>query len=164
MSGSEFVDAPEGGRRSIFIYPEEREGGICHPELHRLVEDRFSWFMQTIVGFNRIPNNPLKGFKMILEYNCCAEGFSYPIHNDAYEKIFSTVIYISPDEGDGTVLYNSDGENPHEIPWKPNCGIAFFRDEYTLHSYHSTVPNRRSLNIILAENDEKQLKRIRYQP
>lgn len=164
MSGPEFVDAPEGGRRSIFIYPEEREGGICHPELHRLVEERFSWFMQKIVGFNRIPHNPLSGFKMVLEYNCCAEGFTYPIHNDAPEKIFSTVIYISPDEGNGTVLYNSDGKNPHEVPWKPNCGVAFFRDEYTLHSYYSNVPNRRSLNIILAENDHEQLRRIRYQP
>ena len=171
MSGPEFVDAPKGGRRSIFIYKEPKEGEhIVQPELLRILEKRFQWFIdelgnpQLLREFDH--TGPVDvGYKIIVEYNVCGEGFEYPIHTDAPEKLYSLVYYISPEEGDGTRINKPNGTEPEAVvEWKPNSALAFSRTPDTLHSYGSSVQNRRTLNIILTTNDEADLRRIRYQP
>lgn len=171
MRGPEFVDAPKGARRSIFIYKEPKEGNhIVNPELLKILEDRFQWFIEELGNPNLLKefdhSGPVEhGYKIIVEYNVCGEGFEYPIHTDAPEKLFSLVLYISPDEADGTRIYNANETGPVEVvPWKPNTALAFDRTPNTMHAYGSSVQNRRTLNVILTTNDEADLKRIRYQP
>jgi len=101
-------------------------------------------------------------YVILIEYSSCGKGFEYPIHNDAPEKLFSIVHYISPDNSEGTKLYNKDRSFHSEAEWRPNNALMFRRTEDTWHSFSSKNFIRQTINIILAEKKEKSLDRIRY--
>ena len=77
--------------------------------------------------------------------------YSYPIHPESRLKKFSFIVYISPNEDNGTHLYISKySKKPNAtVPWKMNSAMLFAGiDEVTWHSY-STLgnENRITLNI-----------------
>lgn len=108
------------------------------------------------------PDVNMDDYAILIEYSSCGKGFEYPIHNDAPEKLFSMVHYISPDNSEGTKLYNKDRSFHSEAEWKPNNALMFRRTEDTWHSYNSKNFVRQTINIILAEKTKKSLDRIRY--
>ena len=68
------------------------------------------------------------------------EDASYPIHEDAPHKIFSVVIYISPQENIGTNLYDSNKNLAKAVEWKPNRALMFCPlDGITWHDYGSST-------------------------
>jgi len=80
------------------------------------------------------------------ELNVVSTGkdYKFRIHNDTYDKLLSVVIYISPDDNKGTILYSTEsGDNPKEIVWVPNRAFIFSRNNTTWHSYESDKINSR---------------------
>lgn len=62
------------------------------------------------------------------------------IHEDAPHKIFTIVIYISPEENTGTQVYDSNKNHIGEIEWKLNRALMFCPlTGITWHSYGSTT-------------------------
>jgi len=64
-------------------------------------------------------------------------NFYYPKHIDAGHRIMTSVLYIHPEDNNGTVLY--DGDEVKEIEWKPNrlflhCSL----DNVTYHDYRAS--------------------------
>lgn len=83
------------------------------------------------------------------ELNIVSTGkdYFYRIHNDIEDKILSGVVYISPEENVGTILYDTEkGENKREIVWKPKKLFIFSRNNDSWHSYESNgITNRVAL-------------------
>lgn len=80
------------------------------------------------------------------ELNIVMSGkdFVWPIHNDSKNKMLSVVIYISPEENEGTWLYDDQaGNNARQIEWKPNRAFIFSRNTDTWHSYKADGKNNR---------------------
>lgn len=92
--------------------------------------------------------------------------FSYYIHADNPNKIWSSVIYISPDENIGTQLYTGreyetsldekDYNLVKELLWKPNDHFVFCSDpEKSYHNYRNNMPkNRFTLCIFIGKFKE----------
>lgn len=143
---------PDKRRISMFILNQEKEGYIYDPWLYDKLVQTFSDAIHGIDWKNYVP---------IFEYNSCPEGYEYPIHVDAPEKILSLVIYIS-NKGDGTVLYDENKNRISQLEWIPNEGFMFLRDDVSWHSYHSSVNHRDTINCILVKKDKKLLRNLRY--
>ncbi len=100
-----------------------------------------------------------------IEYVNCGNNFYYPVHKDALVKIFSNVLYVSP-EGDGTRLYESKkGEVVKSVDWKPNRLVSFKPADNTWHDYYSSKENRITFNLCFANwksrhNRSKPHKRV----
>jgi len=77
-------------------------------------------------------------------------GYMYPEHADHASKIVSSVVYLWPDDGDGTHFMKH-----HDVTWQTNR-LVTWRNEGQLHSYgNSKDDNRYTLNLYqLATNDE----------
>ena len=80
--------------------------------------------------------------------------FSYYVHADSPDKVWTSVIYISPDENIGTQLYTGklgdksieeeDYTLIKELPWKPNNHFVFCSDyERSYHNYRNSTPTNR---------------------
>ena len=95
------------------------------------------------------------------ELNIVMSGkdFVWPIHNDSKNKMLSVVIYISPEENEGTWLYDDQaGNNARQIEWKPNRAFIFSRNTDTWHSYKADGKNNRLTlvyNLIGYKNADK---------
>lgn len=101
-----------------------------------------------------------------IELVVCPSGYRYDhIHCDTDYKIMSTVLFMYPEEGDGTELYTDKTEQSYhsQVPWKPNRAISFVSQnnpkfQRTWHNYGNTKPFQRvSFNLILSSTpDGKQ--------
>jgi len=130
--------------------------------IKQMYENRFKIIIPNVFGLENLDN-----YKMLLEYNCAGKGLVYPIHEDAPEKIFSIVHYITPELGTGTLLHTESEEFHSEVKWKPNRALMFRRRNRTFHSYRNELyTQRRTINCIFVKKDhqdeEKNLKRIGY--
>jgi hypothetical protein len=77
----------------------------------------------------------------------------YPVHVDNYEKLFTVVIYLSPEEADGTSIHNINETYSHDVEWKVNRALAFIPTNNTWHSINSKIPTTRTtLNINVMVN------------
>ena len=107
---------------------------------------------------NKVLPNTMYSF---VELAICHPGFAYRyIHSDNRDdfKLMTTVLYVSPEEGNGTELYSSKLKSSfvEEIEWKPNRALSFVGTENpkyqgTWHNYKNTKPHARaSINLILS--------------
>ena len=72
------------------------------------------------------------------------KDYVFPIHSDSRDKLLSVVIYIAPENNEGTWLYeNQSGKNPKQIEWIPNRAFVFSRNDNTWHSYKADGKNNR---------------------
>ena len=70
------------------------------------------------------------------EVNVCLDDMSYPIHDEAKQKILTAVTYLMPDVSRGTLIFDKDKNFVKEIEWKPNRTLIFAPiDGVTWHSY-----------------------------
>ena len=44
--------------------------------------------------------------------------FKFPIHDDTPNKLLSGVIYLKPNNNNGTIFYKNKGDGKKEIEWK----------------------------------------------
>ena len=85
-----------------------------------------------------------------IEYVNCGSNFYYHVHKDALVKVFSNVLYVSPD-GDGTRIYTEKtGDVVKSVDWKPNRLLSFKPADNTWHDYYSSKENRISFNLCFA--------------
>ena len=64
------------------------------------------------------------------------KDYVFPIHSDSRDKLLSVVIYIAPENNEGTWLYeDKTGKNPKQIEWLTNRAFVFSRNDHTWHSY-----------------------------
>jgi hypothetical protein len=112
------------------------------------------------INSNHIDENTLKLFSKHREYssissyseiNICLGDFSYPIHDEASNKLLSAVTYLFPAKNKGTIIYDQNKNLVSEIEWKPNRTLIFAPlDGITWHSYESIgVPLRITVNTFL---------------
>ena len=93
-----------------------------------------------------LPHRPYEGkLKKVVHWAIAPPYWSYPAHCDNRARISTTILYVGPEETDGTILHknlsnndNGDHEKANmpseyetEIKWEPNK--AFF---------HNTIPNK----------------------
>ena len=74
------------------------------------------------------------------------------IHCDKYEKVFSNIIYISPEQSkSGTLLYDSNKNFVKRIDWKQNRCLSFAPlDNVTWHNFDNLEKhNRVTVNITI---------------
>lgn len=101
-----------------------------------------------------------------IELVVCPSGYRYDrIHCDTENKLMSTVLFMYPDEGDGTELYTDKSQQAlhSQVPWKANRALSFVsqnnpRFQRTWHNYGNTKPFPRvTFNLILSSTpDGKQ--------
>lgn len=94
----------------------------------------------------KLPDRGYKGdLKKILHWAVSPPNWKYPTHCDAKARVSTSVLYVAPEEMDGTVMHKNRSTNDnedhgeadlpseyeYEIPWKPN---KLF--------YHNSIPNK----------------------
>ena len=80
-----------------------------------------------------------KSLKHILEFNLMKPKHDYPIHDEAHWKKLSVVVYIKPEVGNGTYLYDKDQKIAKQVEWKINRAFVFKGIPLTTwHSYANT--------------------------
>jgi len=89
--------------------------------------------------------------------------YKFPIHDDTPNKLLSGVIYVKPENNNGTIFYkNKKGDGKKIIEWKMNRAVFFSRSEReTWHSYKGDgKSNRIALVYNLMTNRIKDVYRI----
>ncbi len=78
-------------------------------------------------------------------------GYIYGIHDEHLKKKVSTVVYIDPQYGSGTILYNEHKELAKLVTWKPNRAFIFVgKPGVTWHDYGHWEPQTRvSVNYFI---------------
>lgn len=72
----------------------------------------------------------------------------YKAHKDVSTKLTSMVIYLYPDEAEPTTFIAPDG-TVRTVPWEPNTGYVFARNELSLHQYMNTTQDRSRYTYML---------------
>ena len=80
-----------------------------------------------------------KSKKHILEFNLMEPKTEYPIHDEAVWKKLSVVVYIKPEIGNGTYLFDKNQKIAKQVEWKINRAFIFKGvPKLTWHSYANT--------------------------
>lgn len=78
----------------------------------------------------------------------CEPGYAYPFHVDIPSKVISSVVYLSPLEGDATIFTSTLSP-----VWRPNRLVSW-KNESQEHCYHNTKDlDRYTLNIYQMEQE-----------
>lgn len=79
----------------------------------------------------------------------CEPKYAYQKHKDHVDKLMSIVVYLEPDQADGTILFDSNN-NEYNVVWKPNRALIFTSKNGGPHRYcNTTSANRFSLNVYI---------------
>jgi len=92
------------------------------------------------------------------EVNFLLGPYSYPIHDESRRKILSNVVYVDPEENEGTRLYDANKNLVKTVEWKPNRALIFAAiDGVTWHDYTCPIGKARiTINQFL--QNENQLR------
>jgi hypothetical protein len=78
-------------------------------------------------------------------------NYKFPIHDDTPNKLLSGVVYLYPEENNGTYFYkNKKGDEKKIIEWKQNRAVFFSRKERN--SWHSYEGDGKSNRLALVYN------------
>ncbi len=146
------------------------------PEL--AVRNKYSWYEdediipETNELFYKydLPYREYQGkLKKVVHWAIAPPHWSYPAHCDNRARISTTILYVSPEESDGTILHknsstNDEGDHEeadlpsdytYELEWKPNK--AFFHNCIPNKTWHSisndTDSPRITLNSFFVQED-----------
>jgi hypothetical protein len=121
---------------------------ILSPKIDELKQ---SYFNQLNFTDKELPEKTYSLVELVL----CPPGFKNKnIHNDKDTKLMTTVLYITPDEGTGTILYSGAGTNSDsiEVEWKQNRALVFVGQTNTWHNYKNNKKIWRvTTNLILCD-------------
>lgn len=80
----------------------------------------------------------------------CDPNYFYGHHKDHEAKKLSIVVYLHPEQGDGTVLVGDKEEVV--VKWRPNRAVVFENAKHGTHWYKNTTDKYRyTLNIYITE-------------
>lgn len=98
-----------------------------------------------------IENNDLQELFAVCDLVKCEPLYMYPKHVDHVDKIYSIVIFLNPQSGNGTTLLDNK-KKKYDVCWKQNRAFIFKSDKTTLHYYlNNTDQPRYTLNIYLSK-------------
>ena len=89
------------------------------------------------------------------KFHILPPNFSLTIHDEAYDKACSVVVYMSELENSGTAIYskNSLDSIVAKVPWKQNRSLLFCGEQnVTWHSFRSNNNQRVTLNYFIQKN------------
>lgn len=113
-------------RKQAFAMPENQTLRDCI-DSRPLTEDMLAQFPS---------HRPYSALNLFWEVNFLLGPFNYPIHDESSRKVLSCVVYVDPDENNGTYLYNEDKTFNRQVAWKPNTALIFPAiDGVTWHDY-----------------------------
>lgn len=113
-------------RKQAFAMPENQTLRDCI-DSRPLTEDMLAQFPS---------HRQYSSLKLFWEVNFLLGPLRYPIHDEASRKVLSCVVYVDPDENNGTSLYNKDKTFNRQVAWKPNTALIFPAiDGVTWHDY-----------------------------
>lgn len=113
-------------RKQAFAMPENQTLRDCI-DSRPLTEDMLAKFPS---------HRPYSALNLFWEVNFLIGPFKYPIHDESSRKVLSCVVYVDPDENNGTYLYNEDKTFNRQVSWKPNTALIFPAiDGVTWHDY-----------------------------
>lgn len=114
------------------------------PELFNELKDASHTSLTKIID-----SEILNKFYYIIDLVYCEPGYTYQKHLDHPEKLYSVVVYLHPNESDGTILLDQDSKM-YNVTWKPNRAFVFKNNTKAHHLYTNKHSNNRySLNIYL---------------
>lgn len=82
------------------------------------------------------------------------------VHDEAYDKISSTVVYLYPEISTGTAIFETSSRDSFvkEIEWKQNRAMLFCGEkEVTWHDFYSKEHSRVTLNFFIRELKSTEL-------
>ena len=86
----------------------------------------------------------------------------FPIHDDTPNKLLSGVVYLYPEQNEGTTFYsNKVGGNETKFEWKINRAVFFSRKEReTWHSYQADSINDRITLVYNLMTNENNIRKV----
>ena len=103
-----------------------------------------------------IPHRPHKSLKKLVHFAMTPANTLYKLHCDIESKVLSAILYLGPDDNNGTGLYTGDSLDKFSkmSMWKPNrlfifCGIT----GTTWHNFSANHNNRYTLNWFLINGE-----------
>lgn len=107
------------------------------PEIYECLTSNSNNLIDFLPRF--IEHRPFENYKLLLTFTICKNGLIWPIHDEMVTKILSNTIYVYPEVGDGTLIYEEDQSFWKEVPWVPNTAMIFAgKKGSTWHSYQCT--------------------------
>lgn len=113
--------------------------------------------------FDKLFPDRSDGLKKINHWSIHPENFQYKLHVDNKSRLYTAVLYISPEENVGTFLAKNNGsfkdnhessdtksEYEVEVEFKPNRLFIHKSDPHTWHRYGSST-QRVTLNTFLVD-------------
>jgi hypothetical protein len=82
------------------------------------------------------------------------------VHDEAYDKTSSTVVYLYPESSTGTAMFNTNSRESFvkEIEWKQNRAMIFCGEkDVTWHDFYSKESKRVTLNYFIRELKSTEL-------
>ena len=131
----------------LFFGAEARERHpVCDQLTTALQSDRVVTRLETLCDVE------LRHAHLRVEYCLDTEGFWLEPHTDIGAKLFTMLIYLSPDAGSeswGTDILDGDHKLVFTGPYKRNAGLIFIPGADTWHGFHKRPINgvRRSLIV-----------------
>ena len=103
-----------------------------------------------------MPHRPYKSLKKLVHFALTPANTLYKLHCDIESKILSAILYLGPEENNGTGLYYGDSLDQYAkmSMWKPNrmfifCGVT----GTTWHNFSANHNNRYTLNWFLVNGE-----------
>lgn len=95
----------------------------------------------------------------------CEPKYAYQKHADHWDKLISIVVYLHPENANGTTLFGPN-QKEYDVIWKPNRALIFKTSQEKIHMYKNTTNQYRySLNVYAVDgNWEFKVTRPRRQP
>lgn len=95
------------------------------------------------------------GYFVMPKFGITGKNFKYPIHDESLFKVLNLVVYLQPENSQGTRLYKTQNLDSFtkQITWKTNNAALFFPgQQVTWHNWggqeHSDIP-RITLNFFI---------------
>lgn len=100
--------------------------------------------------YNSIRQKSNLGYFNVPRFGISPTNIINEIHDEGTNKIMALIVYISPEESIGTLLYSKNDENyfSKEIQWKPNRAFLMYSiPGITWHKFNSSDKKRITLNF-----------------
>jgi hypothetical protein len=96
------------------------------------------------------------------QINFCNPNFRFPeIHQDNENKALTVVLYVYPNDSDGTEIYSSFDENSlaKRVEWKPNRALCFVsqRNPEFPQTWHNFGNTRKEVRVTINLTLEKEI-------
>lgn len=143
------------GETNALWLNEIAEKGVSEKTIDKIIrasDEVLQNIHKIISDFSKTNTSP-QGYFAMPKFGISGGNFKYPIHSESSHKTMTIVIYLTPEEEGGTLLYTGPEEKDlyKETEWKPNRGLLIATNglnDLTWHAWkNKTGKPRVTLNI-----------------